>query len=171
MNVHDQERFAGQAPIEPNVTQEQAWNHEYTYVLKSDEKDISIKRTIASIIEDELEGYGKVDLHSLRIKYVCSKANQAIMCGLGNAVGEKSITQIASRRAGFSHVSNSYNFGIQSEVELIVPDTLTRQIQPASSHLPAMRLYLSTTGGPRVSLILQVKTYGPRIIDRELSLN
>lgn len=152
---------------EENLTAEEPFNHIYNIQMNVNSDSWEIRSPLADLVLDELEGYGKVDIHTIVVRCLTSKAGQGLSCGLGNAIGNRSVDQVALAKGGYSFVSNAYNCGVMQEVELLVSDLFTRQLQPASSTLPAFKLYLKATGKPLVSLVLLVKTYGPRVIYKE----
>jgi hypothetical protein len=158
-------------PTEPVITREEPFTEQIEYTIQcSPGKNISIKRPLAVLLGDELYGMGKVDVHSITLIYQCTAAGQYVNFGLANANSNLTATQVAMSLNGHSFTSNAMNYGSQTTVELMVPDVLTRQIQPASSHLPTFKLYLSAHARVKLVLVFRLKRYGPRIVRQVFQL-
>jgi len=159
------EKLLPQVPEEPNITKDQDYN---LIVMLSPTSNatrtkISLKKPVCEIIPNQLAGCGKVDLVKLELTYMTSKKGEHINLGVANANVDLKARQVGMSEGGYSHVSNEFNYGEKRTVTIVVPDILTRQIQPASSMAMPLKLYLSANKDTRIMLHLFLKIHGPRI--------
>jgi len=151
---------------EPVITVEEPYNVEFQFTLQS-KTNISLKQTLTTMLGNRLHGMGKVDLISITAVYRCTAANEFVNMGIANANSDLTSVQVAMTPGGHSFASNAFNYGSQVSVDLLIPDVLSRQLQPPSSHLPSFKLYLSCSKDVHIVLIVRLKHYGPRI-EREV---
>jgi hypothetical protein len=160
------EKSLPSAPIEPNVTPDQEYNLVINRQLElgADEKNYRCNHTISYLLRNDLASMGNVDLISLTICYKTTGKGQYVKCGIGSSIGDRTIQQVVSGKGTINISSNDYNWGVKQETELIIPNVLSRQLQPASSLLPAPKLYMACSSGVELSLIFHLKFHGPMIV-------
>jgi hypothetical protein len=113
-------------------------------------------------LKDALKGMGMVSLVSLKVKYMATAEKQKIVCGIYNANTTLTEDELFSIDTMFAHVSTSFDFGTLREDVLVVPDTLSAQIQPTSGSLPGWKFYMHASGQMKIALEIFIKCHGPR---------
>lgn len=129
--------------------------------IKAKTGNFSYEADIADWLVKELKGCGKVDLIRVTIKYAFTKASDSIQAGICSALAAYTVEEMAGTDTGFYSGANTMNIGHQVTEELVVPDTISRQIQPPSAQAPGLRLGFSAGGGTKVWLTFYLKHHGP----------
>jgi hypothetical protein len=153
------------APNEPNISVE----HPFTHVFHVLVSGVALDKTLAEILEGQTTGWGRADLVKVQGKFVTSDAKQFVKVGFTSTTSNATIDEIAMRPSGKYFVSSQATAGQEHTFDLIPEDIYSRQIQPASSYLPMLRLKCSTSAGVAGSIMLYVKVHG--IIQIQVSLN
>jgi len=158
-------------PLEPTITSDQEYNNIFRVTPKSSDvsKDLNIARSLADLLGTQLTGCSKCDLIGITLSYVTTAMGQYVYMGIANANATLTAKQIGLAPGGHTHVSNAFNVGIKTEVKLIIPDTLTRQIQPSSSLVMPGKFYLKVSPGVDVTIDFYVLVHGPRIVCLDMS--
>jgi hypothetical protein len=145
------------APLERGIGQDFLFTHIIHLHLGGAR---SFDGPIEDLIEHRLEGCGKVDLVSMSIKAVAKTAGAFINIGT-SAVGSSSTAlSLALTPSGFVHIANALNTGIQIEQVLVPMSNVSRQIRPASTNLPMLRLVFEKSENIQVNLVLYIKVEG-----------
>jgi len=150
------------APMEEAITGDLPYNLQLQFSSEVT-KEQNISSTLHQMLATELHGMGKVDLYELIIEYCTTSSKQKIRAGVGNSNATESMKHISMKPGGLSFTSNEHTYGAKDEVTLIVPNTFTRQIQPASSHLPSFKFYLNADQNIDIMVLFRLKVHGPII--------
>jgi len=150
-----------QVALEENITKEEDYNFRLQIPVVTDSNLITGDQPISAILSNYLLGCGKVDLIKFQVIYQTTKASQIVKFGVCNTLGNRSLESVVLAPGGVNFMSNTYNFGVQEVVDIVIPDTISRQIQPASSHLPSLRFKCSVSSGVAFSVIFYLKFHGP----------
>lgn len=164
-------KFENQAPTEPNISVREPYEHLYVLRVDGAGKAFAFNKTLRDIIGSDFEGYGRVDLYQLDVRYKCRDAGLTVKMGVGHADFVASADVVSMRPGGLNVTSNAMNAGTQITEKIVIPGLYSRQIVPVSSMLPGFRLYLTADAKVDVALHIYLKTYGPRIVARDLPLN
>jgi hypothetical protein len=145
------------APLERGIGQDFIYTHIIHLHLGGAR---SFDGPVEDLIQHRLEGCGKVDLVSMSIKAVAKTAGAFINIGT-SAVGSSSTAlSLGLTPSGFVHVANALNVGVQIEQTLIPMSNVSRQIRPASTNLPMLRLVFEKSENIQVNLVLYIKVEG-----------
>lgn len=158
------------APQEPILSKEQDFSHVFMIQISpaANATSLSANFTINRLISEELKGAGMVTLVSLSVSYMATGKDQKITCAIANSASNYSELQLQHLMTGHSHVSTAYNYGVRNTVELIIPDTLSRQIQPISALLPSLSMWVHADAQISLAIHLRVKVHGPIFQAKEM---
>lgn len=110
-------------------------------------------------------GMGKVDLFELSVSYLLPGANDYLHVGTSTAYNTQTAKQLSRLPSGVNaNGGNMLNRGKQF-IDVLIPDgQISRQLQPASSDLPMLRIAYSKSASCQLSLFVKLKTQGHRKI-------
>lgn len=159
------------APSEPAPTREQPYTHRYIVVLKpaKGHTEIAGCANVINLVKDKMAGAGNVSLYKLELMYAFTKKGHSISAGIANANLTLTEDEVAMSPEGLFFQATEMGPYEKRTEELVVPDTLSRQIQPVSSMLPGWKLHIHASEGVKVSVAMYVKVHGP--ITERLSLS
>jgi len=163
---HQQLQSLRTGPSEPSITKEEEFNLLVVLLATSEKGELKIRRRMAELLVDDLQGCGKVDLVRLMVKINFTAEKQVARIGVFNADVARTIAEVSMMPGGIMMTTTAYNYGGQREFEVVIPDLYSKQIQPISSMAPTFALYLNVSQGVTVSIISMVKVHGPRSIVR-----
>jgi len=161
------------APLEPGHTTEEPWNVEINLAVTKGAAwtgNLTVASDIGVLLQDYMEGMGKVDLIDLAVTYKLAK-DEFLIAVVSGTHSSHTIARVQSLRHALNVTANAFNCGILTTQDLKIPDRFTRQIQPASATAPPFKLFLSASTTANVSLSFRLKHHGPRILQSELVLN
>jgi len=148
------------APIESGHTPDQAYN--FVEILTVETKtDVVYSGTLLNAIKSNLVGMSKVDLISLSIRYVFTRPEQSISCGVCGEGAPFTIEQLPFLPGAFTVMANQMNVGVQHDNMIVVPNTLSVQIYPTSAQAPALKIMLRVDEGVKCALTCNLKFSGP----------
>lgn len=165
INISEQATLANvPAPLEPSITKEQPYTDIFfiTPTLAAGKKSFGGCQDLNTLIKDQLTGCANVDLYKLEVKFKCTASGKSIAFGVYNSNATLTLEELGGVDTAVSFTSNSMTYGQMHTEEIIIPDHLTRQIQPASSLLPGFKFYLYADEGISVWVNMYVKVHGPR---------
>jgi len=117
---------------------------------------------LESYIAHRLEGCGNVDLVSMGFKAVCPSSGDYIRIGTAEVGSSASVFSLAGRSNGFIFKANDKTKGLEIERILKTASTVSRQIRPASTNLPMIRLAYEKSAGTQLFLHIKIKVNGVR---------
>lgn len=121
------------------------------------------------VIQGYLTGMSKVHWESFELRFSCSAKGQTVQAAFTSINSVVSIDSLMGFGENFVVTSNEMNYGNFHTHKLVVPGIYTRQIQPASSEAPRMKLLLKADKGVKVWLHVRMRFEGP--IRRCVDLN
>jgi len=151
--------ITGAAPLEPVISSELPENFIVYYSFNT-KKSVTFSDTLSVMCRNELEGCGNVDLIKLEVHFKSTDVNQSLRAGVLSSMQSISDTQLAQKSNSISYTSNMVNTGVRHIQSIIPEDTLSRQIQPVSSHLPTLKFMLYADAGVEVGVNVYLKVHG-----------
>jgi len=151
------------APLEKTFTKDQLYDLDYGLKAVKQEA-LSFSMPVIEIVSGKLQGCGPVDLVHLKMRYKCTAAGQSVTLALSNISASHSPDELFSLQDCYTATSNNFNYGQTVNVDLVVPDRFTRQIQPPSTNAPSFRLYLEKDAGVELTIFIGLKIHGARRI-------
>jgi hypothetical protein len=161
----------GTAPNHPFATPEEPWNYEWVIDLEKGATDdfYYIKKDLSVMLASKLVGMGNVDLHSLTVRYTTTDAKQYVFAAIHSDKYDKDVKTAAGVKGALKFYSNAYNFGVTEDVDLVLPNFVSRQIQPTSPIAPMPKLFFKAHKSVEVSLIFRILHHGPVRVMEALS--
>jgi hypothetical protein len=120
----------------------------------------TLDQTFKQLMAEEIQHMGRVTLHKVVLRYTMSASGQAVAAVVTAAYANVAGGFMA-RPGAVQFVSNSLTYGHTQEIELVVPDLYTRQVQPDSANAPMPKLYMQWRGDFDVSLLIYYDCDGP----------
>lgn len=147
------------APHEPNISTE----HPFNIVVYIDAGDCtSWSGSIVDLVAPQIEGCGRVDLHSIAVSALGTAASQEIYVGVSDIGSSAPIKALAAKSNGLMYKTTSYNFGSNVQKVIIPEDTISKQIRPPSSFLPMLKLSFSKSKDLFLQLEIRLIVHGLR---------
>lgn len=167
MSASEKETFSAALPAvgtELVLTQEQDYSDVFFIGLDLPDgaSKFSGSCTLISMIQEEANGCGKIDLIDLQVVVVPKGVDQEIVAGIYNANAILTKSDVEVLDTGEAFKTTAYNYGQRKVMKFIIPQIWTRQMQPGSSALPPFRFYCYAHKDMTVALRLYVKVHGPR---------
>lgn len=146
-----------------------AQEHDYTDAILLDITKLTTKAfTLPELVNDFLEGCGRVDLCKIELKAVSTAVSQKISLGIVEASSSLDASIAAMKPNGFMFVSNERTVGSEVIKHIVPEDTFSRQIRPQSSMLPSMKITITKDAGFPAALMIYLKVHGMRFRHKEL---
>jgi hypothetical protein len=148
------------APLERGIGS----SFEYTDLVQL---DCSGKNEFDGPLEDlvshRLEGTGKVDLIKIVVKYQATDSGARIYLGTSAVGSSAQAKSLAMNGSGHAHSANAFNSGSEHIFDLVPLANVSRQIRPASTNLPMLRLVYEKTAYMNLSIHIYMKVEGVRV--------
>lgn len=149
------------APREPINTKDREINYRVSKPIDCSKGVCKITMTLEEFMRNELSICGPTDVVTLRLRFTCTDAKQKVACAVGSIISGFENQNAHHMRGAFNHTSNSYNYGQQQIVTMVIDDQVSRQIQPASSQALAFRFYLYLSKGVEAVVEADFHVFGP----------
>jgi hypothetical protein len=158
ISQHVTDSLTAPAPHESNISRE----HDYNLIVHVHIGKEKMQVNINTLLSSYLSGCGRVDLQRITAKYMIFSKGETVAFGFSEAGGSESVEMYAMKASGHIFTSGELASGVSTMVELIPEDTLSRQIQPVSSQLPAMRLHVERSSNVKLQMAFYIKIHGIR---------
>jgi len=123
--------------------------------------EVSITRPILELVQTVTVGMGRVDLHSITLKYTFTTTNTKVYAVICDENNTHDIEQMIGFDGNFMATSNKFNVGVFHTIPLKVPGLFSRQLQPTSSQLPRFKIMTKLGMGSVAWLNIKLIHYGP----------
>jgi hypothetical protein len=119
--------------------------------------DLSKIAMLNEWLANDLNGMSQVKLVEMKLLYMMTGERQVVQAGFSHANATLTMDQASMLIGGVAHTSTAYNYGVKLEDTLVIPQTLSTQLQPYDPHRPAAKFYLFATKGVKVSIVYRLK--------------
>jgi len=148
--------LTGSAPSEPSI----ATTHPFTdivHVHLTKSKDAPL----LDYISKALEGCGLTSLVKVTASFTLTSGTN-VQIGISEVGSVQPASVLSVCPGGINHTANAMNEGTKHQIDVIVPDILSTQLRPISSHLPSPRLVVSMSKEVVIVLSFFIKVHGMR---------
>lgn len=147
------------APLETGIGR----SFEYTDIVHVQVNKNAVDSAIEEFVEQRLEGCGKVDLVKVVLNCLPTVAGASVKIGT-SAIGSAATCELLSMTSGgYAFVASGLNAGVKHSVDIVPISSVSRQIRPASTNLPMLRLALEKTDNMLVILEFYIRVEGARV--------
>jgi hypothetical protein len=146
------------APLPLSTGTDHLYTDELVYTVDVNK----INMSYADLLGDHLQGCGRVDLVSISIEGIHSKAGDFIYAGFCAKGTSATIRHVSAVKNGLRNIANNMTVGQEVFRDMIPQDILSRQIQPTPADLPVAAFMLEKSEGCSATLIIRINVHGIR---------
>jgi hypothetical protein len=150
------------APHESGVLVTQPYTDEFSVRLGDGTAAVAVSHTLQEILSEHLTGCGRVELHSMTLKYKFSDDDQFFKIAMNAATSALSLDSLLGFEGAEFVSANPLSKGKWESLLLTPYGNVSRQIQPVSSQLPSLKVMVAAPKGMVLYLNIKVAVLGPR---------